>query len=120
MRKTILLVDDSRTIRQQMKEMLLAAEFDVLEAADCVEALERLSRDGGVDLVLCDLQLPNTLELLTRLKRRHRLPELPFLVVSTQGAAEQVERVRSLGARGWMVKPFKPERLVATVQQLVS
>ena len=109
-------------LRRQAKQVLAAAGFDVLEAEDGTEALERLSSHPDISLVVSDLRMPKMdgMELLRRLHASGRVPALPFLMFTGEVGVEQIERARTLGAAGWLPKPLRAERLVASVQQLVK
>lgn len=118
----IMIVDDSSTIRQQVSTTLSAAGFEVIEAVDGEDALAQLSRAAGCSLVICDVNMPrlNGLDMLEQLRNIDALKELPVLMLTTEGQPEYVQRARSLGAKGWMVKPVKAELLLAAVQKLTG
>ena len=116
MSQRILVVDDSATVRAQVSAVLAPAGFQVIEAADGVEALERLAAEA-VSLMILDVNMPqkNGLEVL------ESLPEgatVPVLVLTTEGQPEKIARARALGAKGWMVKPFRAEQLLAAARKL--
>ena len=115
----ILVVDDSMTARRFVVAALAPTGFEVVEAANGLEALEVL--DDDIACVLCDVNMPsmNGVEFLEALQGQDRvLP--PVLMVTTESEADLVRRARGLGAVGWMLKPFKAEMLVATVRKLVE
>ena len=118
--KRVLVVDDSATIRQQVSAALTIAGFEVIEATDGFEALSQVRR--GVGLVICDVGMPK-LDGLTMLEALHADPrwrDVPVLMLTTQGQPELMARARTAGAKGWIVKPFKAELLVAAVRQLAA
>jgi two-component system chemotaxis response regulator CheY len=119
--KKILVVDDSATVRQQVGMALGQAGYTVLEAADGVEGLAALDRDD-VALVICDVNMPrmNGLEMLDRLKQDSRLAQIPVVMLTTEGHPALVERAKKAGAKGWIVKPFKAELMIAAVGKLVG
>ncbi|MBL8717697.1 MAG: response regulator [Myxococcales bacterium] len=120
MTTTILLVDDSRTVRMMVGRTLRAAGHDVVEAADGLEALHQLHAGCGARVVVCDLNMPNMsgLELLetVRAEGRHEA----FLMLTTEADPALVDKARALGAGGWLVKPFKPEQLMTAVAHLLA
>jgi two-component system chemotaxis response regulator CheY len=120
MARTILIVDDSQTVRQQVSNALQGAGFDVVEAADGQEGLEQLAAHADVAAVICDVNMPrmNGLELVEAMKGR--TATVPVVMLTTEGQAELIQRARAAGARGWIVKPFKPDLLVAAVRKLTS
>ncbi len=122
MTPSILVVDDSMVVRQQVRRTLAAAGFGVLEAADGVQALEKLKETPMVSLVVSDVNMPRMggLELLEHMRERGFLPEMPVLMLTTEADVALVKRAKELGAKGWMVKPLKAELLVATVIKLTT
>lgn len=117
---TILLVDDSRTVRMLVARTLVGAGYQVLEAADGLEALARLQDGGEVSLVVCDVNMPNMsgLELLGAVRAAGRREA--FVMLTTEGDGKLVDIARSLGAAAWLVKPFKPEHLLAAVARALG
>ena len=110
----VLVVDDSKTIRGVIKKTLTAAGFtvdDLFEAENGQEALD-IVRSNSVDVVLSDLHMPvmDGLEFLRNLKQEDNVPSC-FIMVTTEGRKEQLREAISLGARGYVTKPFQPEAL---------
>ncbi len=116
----VLVVDDSAIVRRQVHNALEGAGFEVIEAADGREALERLA-SAPVDLVMCDVNMPrmNGLELLESI-RTSGSSSAPIVMLTTEAEPDMVARARSLGAKGWIVKPFRPELLVAAAMKLTA
>ena len=116
----VLVVDDSAIVRRQVHGALEAAGFDVVEAADGKEALERLGM-GPVDLVMCDVNMPHMggIELLECIREK-AMVVAPFVMLTTEAEPDMVARARALGAKGWIVKPFRPELLVAAAKKLTA
>jgi two-component system chemotaxis response regulator CheY len=103
-------------IRQVVKKVVRQAGLDVvefLEAANGQEALDILMKTP-VDLVLSDINMPGMdgIEMLMRLRQIERLQELPVIMVTTEGSEERINEAMDLGASGYVLKPFTPERLV--------
>lgn len=122
MDKKILIIDDSATVRQQVRSALAPAGFDVLEAVDGVEGLETLGSRADLAAVLCDVNMPRMggLQMLELAKAQGRLVALPVVMLTTEGQPELVQQAKAIGAKGWIVKPFKPEHLVATMRKLTA
>jgi two-component system chemotaxis response regulator CheY len=118
----ILLVDDSKTVRQLLTVALTEAGFDALEAADGVEALDLLAKNTDVKLIVCDVNMPRMsgLEFLSALRDAGRMGNPPVLMLTTEGKNEVIELARALGVKGWVVKPFKPAQLVAATRKLTG
>ena len=118
--KKILVIDDSETIRQQVKQALAATGYEIIEAVDGVEGLEKLRALTDLDMALCDVNMPrmNGLEMIAEVQRTG--PKIPILMLTTEGQPSLIRRARESGAKGWIVKPFKPELLVAAVTKLID
>ncbi len=118
----ILVVDDSMLIRQVVKKVVRQAGLDVgtfIEAANGQEALDILLKTP-VDLVLSDINMPGMdgIEMLMRLRQIERLETLPVIMVTTEGSEERINEAMELGASGYVLKPFTPERLVEQLAPL--
>jgi len=120
--KKVLIVDDSATVRQQVRAALAIAEFDVVEASDGTEGAETINRLSDLDAVICDVNMPrmNGLEMLEAVKKDPRNNLLPIVMLTTEGQHQLVQRAKAAGAKGWIVKPFKPELLLAAIRKLTS
>ncbi len=121
MAKRILTVDDSASILQVQKLVLGGAGYDVVQAVDGADALKKL--DGSrVDLVLCDLNMPNLdgvgLIRAVRASPAYRLT--PIVMVTTESKDDRKAEGKAAGATGWIVKPFTPEQLLAVVKKLLG
>jgi two-component system, chemotaxis family, chemotaxis protein CheY len=121
MSATILVVDDSATVRQQVSAAVTQAGFKVIEARDGVEGKARIEA-GGIDCVICDVNMPNKngIEMVEEVKANPRYAKLPIVMLTTEGAKELITRAKTAGASGWIVKPFKANLLVAAVEKLTS
>jgi len=122
MPKKVMVVDDSRTVRQQVGIVLREAGYEVIEAADGLEGAEKIAATPDVSLVICDVNMPkmNGIEMLSLIKKDARHANLTVLMLTTEGQPALIQRAKAAGARGWIVKPFKPELLLATVKKLAG
>jgi len=118
--KKVLVIDDSETIRQQVKQALAATGYEIVEAVDGVDGLEKLRAIADLDMALCDVNMPrmNGLDMIVEVQRTG--PKIPILMLTTEGQPSLIKRAREAGAKGWIVKPFKPELLVAAVMKLIE
>ena len=118
--KKILVIDDSETIRQQVRHALAATGYEIVEAVDGIDGLEKLRTVTDLDLALCDVNMPrmNGLDMIAEVQRTG--PKIPILMLTTEGQPSLIRRAREAGAKGWIVKPFKPELLVAAVTKLID
>jgi two-component system, chemotaxis family, chemotaxis protein CheY len=114
----VMVVDDSMLVRRQVTAALKEPGYLVIEAVDGVDALEKLSGFSDMRLIVCDVNMPRMsgIELLERLSAQGSI--VPVVMLTTEGQPELIQRARALGAKGWIVKPFKPEFLVATAAKL--
>ncbi len=121
MTRTILIVDDSNSLRTVVRLALQRAGFSVIEASDGQQALTALESAGKVHLVVSDVNMPNMdgITLLTHLKQHPRHKYLPVVMLTTEGQDETKARGRAAGAKAWIVKPFNPPQLLDAVSKLV-
>lgn len=119
MKKTVLTVDDSRTMREMVAFTLKGAGYDVVEANDGQHALTVLS-GTKVDLVIADLNMPNMdgLTLIRKLRTMPTYRTTPILMLTTESDEKKKQEGRSAGATGWIVKPFSPDKLIQVVQKV--
>ncbi len=121
MTKTVLTIDDSRTMRDMLLLALEDAGFTVIQAVDGVEGLETLAARGA-DVVITDINMPRmdgfgVIEGV-RADPNHRAT--PVLVLTTESDADKKARARAAGATGWIVKPFDPAKLVDAVRRVAA
>ena len=121
MAATILIVDDSRIVRAMVRSTLEADRHRVVEAPDATAALEALDR-APADLVITDINMPDVdgFALVRDLRRRPRERFVPILVLTTESGDDMKQRGREVGATGWIVKPFHPDRLRETVRRVLK
>jgi two-component system chemotaxis response regulator CheY len=117
----VLIVDDSLMVRQQVGVALQAAGFAVIEAHDGADALQKLAASPDTSLVVLDVNMPNMngLEFLQRLRGTEH-SSLPVVMLTTEGHPELMQQAKGLGAKGWIIKPFKADLLVAAVKRLTK
>ena len=122
MAKKILIVDVSSTVRQQLSIALGQAGFATIEAVNGVDALSKINDNKDVAMVVCDVNMPQMggIEFLETMKREGKYPTLPILMLTTEGQPALMDQAKKAGAKGWMVKPFKPDLLVATANKLTK
>ncbi len=117
---TILAVDDSASMRAVVRFTLESAGYQAIEASDGEEAIARLSQD--VRLVLTDLNMPRMdgIELVRRIRANPELRGLPIVMLTTESQEMRKQAGRAAGATAWIVKPFKPEQLLAVVRKVLG
>ena len=117
----ILAVDDSASMRQMVSFTLKSAGFDVAEAEDGVVALD-LARKEKFNLVLADVNMPNMdgIALIKALRAEADNKFTPMLMLTTESGTDKKMEGKAAGATGWIVKPFNPEQLIATIQKVLG
>jgi two-component system chemotaxis response regulator CheY len=121
MAKTILAVDDSASIRQMVAFTLKGAGYDVVEAVDGQDGLDK-ARTKSVNLVLTDQNMPR-MDGLTLIRSLRKLPQYataPILMLTTEASDAMKAQGRQAGATGWLVKPFDPARLLEVVKKVIG
>lgn len=120
MAKTIMVVDDSASLRQVVNIALKGAGYDVVEAADGQIALNKLESQR-VNLIVCDVNMPNMdgITFVRELKQKASHKFTPVIMLTTESQEEKKREGQAAGAKAWVVKPFKPEVLLGAVQKLV-
>jgi two-component system chemotaxis response regulator CheY len=119
MSKRALTVDDSKTMRDMVTFTLKGAGFEVIEAEDGKHALTVLN-GSKVDVIITDLNMPNMngIELIRALRADANYKSTPILMLTTEADDTKKQEGKSVGATGWIVKPFNPEKLVQVVQKV--
>jgi len=121
MAKTILAVDDSASIRQMVSFTLKSAGYEVLEAVDGMDGLEK-AKAKAVNLVLTDQNMPR-MEGISLIKALRGLPQYsstPILMLTTESSDAMKAQGRAAGATGWLVKPFDPQKLIEVVRKVIG
>lgn len=120
MTKKILTVDDSKTVRTVLNDALRGAGYDVVEAVDGQDALDKLEHHQ-VSMLITDLNMPhvNGVELIREVRRSGGNRFLPIIMLTTEDDEEQKQIGKAAGASGWIVKPFKPEQILKVVNMVM-
>jgi len=119
--KTVLTIDDSRTMREMLSMALVQAGYRVLQAIDGVEGLEILQSQGA-DVVITDINMPRLdgFGVIEGVRANPDHRATPILVLTTESDVAKKERARQAGATGWIVKPFNPVKLVDAVRRVAA
>ena len=121
MSKVIMTVDDSASVRQMVSFTLRDAGYEVVEAVDGQDALVKVDNQA-LNMVITDLNMPN-LDGIGLIRALRALPSckfIPIVMLTTESQAEKKQEGKSAGATGWIVKPFKPEQLIAVVKKVLG
>lgn len=121
MSKTVLAVDDSKTMREMVSFTLKDAGFNVLEAEDGRAALTVLEQTL-IDVIITDLNMPNMdgIELIKAVRANVKHKFAPILMLTTESDPTKKQSGREAGATGWIVKPFSPDKLVEVVRKVCA
>jgi two-component system chemotaxis response regulator CheY len=118
--KTIMVVDDSLAVRQLVSVVLKSAGYDVVDASDGREALSKLGMQK-VHLIISDVNMPN-MDGISFVKAVKELPNykfIPIIMLTTESQETKKQQGQAAGAKAWMVKPFKPDQMLAAVAKLM-
>lgn len=118
--RTVLIVDDSVSMRQMVGYTLREGGYEVIEAEHGADALSKLT-GATVDLIITDLNMP-VMDGITLIQNVRTLPAMktkPILMLTTEGLAAKKDQGKAAGATGWIVKPFDPEKLLQTVAKVL-
>ncbi len=121
MAKTILIVDDSASIRQMVSFTLKSAGYEVVEASDGMDGLDK-AKSRSASLVLTDQNMPR-MDGLTLIRNLRGLPQyksVPILMLTTESSDAMKAQGRAAGATGWLVKPFDPQKLIEVVRKVIG
>jgi len=120
MAKTILIVDDSASVREIVGSTLKGAGYDVIEACDGNDGLLKLN-GAKVHLIVSDVNMPNMdgLTFLTKVKENPKYKFTPVLMLTTEAGADKKSQGQAAGAKAWLVKPFQPPVLLGAVKKLI-
>jgi len=120
MAKTIMIVDDSASLRQVVAIALKSGGYDVLEACDGKDALAKMTGQK-INLIISDVNMPN-MDGITFVKQVKLLPNYkftPIIMLTTESQEGKKQEGQAAGAKAWVVKPFKPEQMLNAVSKLV-
>ncbi|MEE8056577.1 MAG: response regulator [Pseudomonadales bacterium] len=117
----ILVVDDSASMRNMVTATLQSAGHDVKDAGDGQAALD-IAKTGRFDAVVTDLNMPvmDGIELVKNLRTLTSYKYTPILMLTTESAGDKKSLGKTAGATGWLVKPFNPEKLLATIDRVLG
>ncbi|KAF7773818.1 two-component system, chemotaxis family, response regulator CheY [Pseudoalteromonas citrea] len=121
MSKTILIVDDSDSLRQVVNIALTGAGYTVIEGRDGKDALAKLN-GTKIHLIISDVNMPNMngIEFVKQAKQLPQYKFTPVVMLTTENQQHMMEEGKKAGAKAWMVKPFKPAQMLQAVAKLLS
>ncbi len=118
--KKVLIVDDSKSMRQMIEVTLKSAGFDVTEACDGLEGLS-FAKSQKFDVIVSDINMPNMggYEMVESIRGGTLNQATPILCLTTESSAEAKMKGKGVGATGWIVKPFTPEKLIEVINRVL-
>ncbi|MDM8515388.1 response regulator [Desulfobacterales bacterium HSG16] len=121
MAKMIMTVDDSASIRQMVSFTLKQAGYQVVEAVDGKDAFDKIKK-SRINMLITDLNMPQMdgIELIRNVRTLPSARFMPIIMLTTESQASKKQEGKSAGATGWIVKPFKPEQLLAVVKKVLG
>ncbi|MGK0290909.1 MAG: two-component system chemotaxis response regulator CheY [bacterium] len=121
MNKTILAVDDSISIREMVSFTLTEAGYDVVQAVDGIDALRKL-KGKKINMIISDVNMPNLdgIELVRKIREQQAYKFTPIIMLTTESEVSKKKEGKDAGANGWIVKPFKPDQLIAVVKKVLG
>lgn len=116
----ILIVDDSKSMRQMIEMTLQDEGHEVVSAVDGIDGLAK-AKDGNFTVIVTDINMPNMngVELIKELRKLPQYEATPILCLTTESGADMKTQGKEAGATGWIVKPFEPEKLIKTVNRVL-
>jgi len=122
MPKHILIVDDSKTVRNLVAFIMKKEGFKVTTAEDGLDGLEKLYAAEQVDLIVSDVNMPRMdgFTFIKNIREQDAYRDIPIIVLSTEGQDKDIETGLTLGANLYMVKPAQPEKMVRNVKMLLG
>ena len=121
MSKCIMTVDDSASVRQMVTFTLKGAGYEVVEAVDGKDALSKL-QGTPIHMVITDLNMPNLdgIGLIKGVRANAAYKFIPIVMLTTESQDSKKQEGKSAGATGWIIKPFKPEQLIAVIKKVLG
>jgi two-component system, chemotaxis family, chemotaxis protein CheY len=118
--KSILIVDDSASIRQIVSYTLKGAGYDVIEGVDGADALTKLAGQK-VHLIICDINMPvmDGISFVREIKQSADYKFIPIIMLTTESQERKKQEGQAAGAKAWVVKPFQPSQMLSAVSKLI-
>ncbi|MCH5278125.1 MAG: response regulator [Desulfovibrionaceae bacterium] len=122
MSKNVLIVDDSKTVRNLVAFILKAEGIKVTTAEDGLDGLEKLYSMSEVDLILTDINMPRMdgFSFIIAVREQEIYKDIPIIILSTEGDEKDIQKGIRLGANLYMVKPAQPEKMVRNIKMLLG
>jgi two-component system chemotaxis response regulator CheY len=121
MSKTIMIVEDSSTMRQMVGFTLKRSGYEVIEAVDGADAMGKIN-GKPIHMIITDVNMPNMdgIEFVRNVRQNPTCKFTPIIMLTTESQQDKKNEGRAAGATGWIVKPFSPEHLMAVVKKVIE
>ena len=118
----VIIVDDSQTLRAQVKYHLEGHGFKIVEAVDGIDGYEKISSNRDASIIIVDLNMPGMhgLTLLQKLKDDNICNDVPKFVLTTESDEKSKNTARAIGVAAWFLKPFNPEKLIGACERVLK
>jgi two-component system chemotaxis response regulator CheY len=122
MAKHILIVDDSKTVRNLVAFIMKKEGFKVTAAEDGLDGLEKLYSEQKIDLIISDINMPRMdgITFIKTVREQDAYRDIPIVVLSTEGQENDIQKGLSIGANLYLVKPAQPEMMVKNIKMLLG
>lgn len=122
MTKTIVILDDSTSLRQVLAMSLRNAGYRVIEAENGVDALKKIETEERIDMFISDLNMPEMdgLEFVSRIRGMQNLMYIPILMLTTENSESKKAQGIEMGVRAWLIKPFMPDQILSLVAKILG
>lgn len=116
----ILIVDDSETLRTQLRKDLEAGQHSVIEAEDGLQGLDSLTKESGIELILCDVNMPRMdgITMCAKIQESPEMKKIPRIMMTTESSPEMKAQGKAAGVTAWITKPYVAEKLLAVIGKL--
>lgn len=121
MSKKIMTVDDSASIRRLLSFVLKQHGYEVVEAVNGAEALEKLKQEK-IDMLITDINMPEIdgISLIKMVRDNSLYRFIPIIILTTESQTGKKEEAKAAGATGWIIKPFRPDQLVSAIKKVMG
>lgn len=118
----ILVVDDSLTIRGQVKTMLTSNGYEVVEASDGLDGLEKIGQNLDVKLIICDVNMPQMdgLTMCQKVRSKEEFKTVPIFMLTTESSPDMKAKGKEIGITAWIIKPFDVNTTLAAVKKVIK
>lgn len=120
MTKTVLTVDDSKTMLQMLQFALKQGGYQVIQGENGQEGLDLLEANDGIDVIITDINMPvmDGITFIKELRKKAKNKATPVLILTTESSQAKKQEGRAAGATGWIVKPFDPGKLLEVIRKV--